>query len=125
MLSINDINVLGSLIDVTFGRQSSQSGSTAVRTKLVGEKLLITYHEVVNIAKDQDKHQQLEPVRDRAKKCVKEHLKFVEKEFSKAAKKKLSTKFLTDNAELEALGYNFNSPALRSLYRFTSTYTVE
>jgi len=55
MLSFNDINVLGSLIDTTFGRQSSQAGSIAIRTHLAGETLVITYHEVVNIAKDRDK----------------------------------------------------------------------
>lgn len=124
MLSFNDINVLGSLIDTTFGRQSSQAGSIAIRTHLAGETLVITYHEVVNIAKDRDKIQQVDPVRDRAQKAVKECLNRIEKEFSRVAGKKLKTKLLSEGGELEAMGYNFLSPVRPTLFRFKSTYVV-
>jgi hypothetical protein len=124
MLSVNDINVLGSLIDATFGRQSSHAGSIAIRTQLVGETLVITYHEVVNIAKDQDKLQQLEPVTERAQKEVKKCLKRIEDEFSRVAGKSLKTKPVSEGGSLEAMGYNFLSPVRPTLFRFSSTYSI-
>ena len=71
MLSFNDINVLGSIIDTTFGRQSSLAGGVAIKTKIAGENLVVTYHIVFNMAKDRDKIQQVDPVRDQAQKSVK------------------------------------------------------
>lgn len=124
MLSFNDINVLGTIIDTTFGRHSSSAGGIAIKSKIVGENLVITYHEVFNLAKDRDKIQQVDPVRDRAKKAVKEHVAGVKSSFKKEAGRELKLKIVSEGAEIEAMGYNFLSPIRPTLFRYTETYTV-
>lgn len=125
MLSVQDINILGSIIDSTYGRSSSSGGGgIAVRTQLVGECLVVTYHEVINIAKDRDKLQQVDPCRERAQKCIKECASKIEKEFSKAAGRGFKLKMKSEGGELEAMGYNFMSPVRPTLFRFKTTYEI-
>jgi len=124
MLSFNDVNILGSIIDTTFGRSSSNAGGIAIRTHLAGDFLVITYHEVVNIAKDRDKIQQVDPVRDRAIKATKECAARIEKEFSSVAGHKLKLKVDSEGGDLEAMGYNFLSPVRPTLFRFTTKYLI-
>lgn len=125
MLSVQDLNILGSIIDTTYGRSSSSGGGgIAVRVQLAGDCLVITYHEVVNIAKDRDKLQQVDPCRDRAQKSVKECASRIEKEFSKLSKHALKLKMKSEGSELEAMGYNFLSPVRPTLFRFKSTYEI-
>ena len=124
MLSFNDVNILGSIIDTTFGRASSHAGGIAIRTQLAGDFLVITYHEVVNVAKDRDKIQQIDPVRDRAIKATKECVARIEKEFASAAGHKIKLKVNSEGGELEAMGYNFLSPVRPTLFRFTTKYLI-
>jgi hypothetical protein len=125
MLSVQDINILGSIIDSTYGRQSSMGGgSSAIRKQLVGDCLVITYHEVVNIAKDRDKIQQVDPCRERAQKLVKECANRIEEEFSKSAGRKLKLKVKSESGELEAMSYNFMSPVRPTLFRLKTTYEI-
>ena len=124
MLSFNDVNILGSIIDTTFGRASSRAGGIAIRAHLSGDFLVVTYHEVVNIAKDRDKIQQIDPVRDRAIKATKECVARVEKEFSAAAGHKLKLKANSEGGDLEAMGYNFLSPVRPTLFRYTTKYLI-
>lgn len=124
MLSFTDINVLGNLIDATFGKQSSHAGVMAIRAHLAGETLVVTYQDIVNIAKDQDKMRQVEPVLDLAVKSVKMYAARIEKEFAAAAGHKIKLKMKNESSDLEALSYNFLSPIRPTRLRYTVTYEI-
>jgi len=125
MISYTDINVLGNLINSTFGRQSSNAGSTAIRAKLAGDKLVVVYHEVVNIARDADKHTQVNDAKQRAVQEVKKYVASVKTGFKKDAGHVLNLKSAGEASELEAMSYNFLSPVRPSLFRYTATYEIE
>jgi len=126
MLSVTDINVLGSIIDATYGRSSSSGGGgVAVRMQLAGDCLVVTYHEVINVAKDADKFEQVNPAIIRGKSTTKSCIKKVEDEFSQEAGKKLNLKVKSEGSELEAMSYNFMSPVRPTLLRFKTTYEIK
>lgn len=124
MLSFNDVNILGSIIDNTFGRSSSYGGGASIKCHLAGETLVVTYHEVCNIARDRDKFEQIRPVIERAQKCVKEKKKEIESEFKRAAGRSLKLKESSEGNALDPMGYNFLNPVRPCHFKHTATYTI-
>jgi F0F1-type ATP synthase gamma subunit len=124
MLSSNDINILGTIIDTTFGRSSSVNGSTSIKSHLAGDKLIVVYNEIVNIASDMEKAQQVAPVVDRGMVAVKKKVKEFESEFKSVAKRSLKLKEISNGSELLPMGYNFLNPIRPTHIKLTVTYTV-
>jgi F0F1-type ATP synthase gamma subunit len=124
MLSFNDINILGTIIDTTFGRSSSPSGSVSIKSHLSGDKLVVVYNEIVNIASDREKAPQVTPIVERGTIEIKKKKAEFEKEFKKVAKKDLKLKEDTNASELLPMGYNFLNPIRPTHFKLTVTYTV-
>jgi F0F1-type ATP synthase gamma subunit len=124
MLSFNDINILGNIIDTTFGRSSSPSGSMSIKAHLAGDKLVVVYNEIVNIASDREKAAQVTPIVDRGMVAIKKKKAEFEKEFKRVAKSALSLKEISDASELLPMGYNYLNPIRPTHFKLTVTYTV-
>lgn len=124
MLSFNDINILGNIIDTTFGRYSSPSGSMSIKAQLAGDKLIVVYNEIVNIASDRDKAAQVTPVVDRGMVEIKKKKAEFEKEFKRVAKSALALKDFSSASELLPMGYNYLNPIRPTHFKLTVTYTV-
>lgn len=124
MLSINDVNILGSIIDTTFGNSSTRVGSSSIKIQLVGETMVFTYHEICNMVQDQEKFEQLRNLLERGNKLIKERRLQVEKEFKKVAKKDLKlTESMVQNS-LDPMGYNYLSPVRPTHFRMTATFRI-
>ena len=124
MLSINDVNILGAIIDTTFGKSSSHGSGLTIRSHLAGDFLVVTCHEIINIVRDKDKIQQVDLARDRAARAAKAFTANVEKEFNSVAGRKLKLEVNSEGIDLEAMGYNFQSPVRPTLLRFTTKYLI-
>jgi len=124
MLSFNDINILGNIIDTTFGRYSSPSGSMSIKAHLAGDKLVVAYNEIVNIASDRDKTSQVTPIVDRGMVEIKKKKAEFEKEFKRVAKRALILKDFSNSPELLPMSYNYLNPIRPTHFKLTVTYTV-
>jgi hypothetical protein len=124
MLSFNDVNILGSIIDTTFGYSSTQAGSSSIKIQLVGETMVFTYHEICNMVQDREKLDQLRSLLERGNNLIKERRKQVEKEFKKVTKKDLKLKEHAVQNTLDPMGYNYLSPVRPTHFRMTATFQV-
>lgn len=125
MLSFNDVNILGNIIDTTFGRSSSPGGSVSIKSHLSGDNLVVVYNEIVNIASDREKAQQVAPVIDRGMTQIKKRKAEIEKEFKKIAKRGITLKEVSDSPELLPMSYNYLNPIRPTHFKLTVTYEVK
>jgi hypothetical protein len=123
MLSFNDVNILGTIIDTTFGHSSTR-GVSSIKIQITGETLVFTYHEICNIASDMDKFGQVRPIIDRAQKMIKERKAEVEKEFKRTTKRDLKLKETSVGNVLDPMGYNYLNPVRPTHFRMTATYEI-
>jgi hypothetical protein len=125
MLNFNEVNLLGAIIDTTFGRSSTDNASLSVKAQLSGETLVITYHEIVNIARDQDRKMQFMPCEERGNKAVKMRIAEIEKEFKKAAKRDLKAQKMCDPVcSLSPMSFNTMNPVAPNHFRCIATYKI-
>ena len=124
MLSFNDVNVLGQIIDTTFGRSSTQNGAVSIKMQIVGDSLVFTYHEICNIAHDRDKFEQVRPMVDRAQKMIKDRVKDVQREFKRATKRDLKLKETSVGNTLDPMGYNFLNPVRPTHFKMSANYQI-
>jgi hypothetical protein len=125
MLNFNEVNLLGSIIDTTFGRSSTEDASCSIKAQLTGESLVVTYHEIVNIARDQDRKMQFVPCEERGIKAVKKRIADIEREFKKAAKRDLKAQKMGDPVcSLSPMSFNTMNPIAPNHFRCIATYKI-
>lgn len=123
-MNTNEINVLGQIIDTTWGRSSSPGGQQSIKCVLAGDKLTIKYTTIVHFASENSMQQQVGRYSDEALQKIDACLKEVKSEFKTKVGRALKTKDEGGADNVELISATARSPRKIAYYRVNRTFTI-
>ena len=126
MLNFEENNVLGQILDNTFGRSSTTASPTiSIKCSLQGEILTVRYATVVNLASERNIRDQIKIFAEESVKLTSDFMKNVRKEFKNGADRALKVKQLSTSDSVEMITTSPYTPRKMAYYRRSTNYTVE
>jgi hypothetical protein len=125
MLSFDEINRLGQIIDSTFGKSSSYTGQTSVKASLAGNVLTVNMICVITLASDVPQRDQITTHREAAQTVVNQYMKKVREEFKELAGRALKVKESTVGDSVEIVSASPYVLKRSAYYRFNATFSVD
>jgi hypothetical protein len=124
MLSQNEINIVGQLVETGWGAASElstpvQTNLASVTGKLMGDTLALKYVTVVNIdrSRPDSLQTQISALRNESDTILQERLKQVKSNFKSQAGRALKSEVLRSEDDVEMIGYNPHNPKATAYYR--------
>lgn len=124
-MTFNEINVLGQIVDTSYGRSSSPDGTWSIKVKLAGDTMTMKYTTVVHFATERGLGDQVQACVNEASQRIDAYLKEVKSAFKAAVGRTLKT---TDNGgsdDVELIQSTARSPRKVAYYRYNRSFTVE
>ena len=120
MLDFEEVNVLGQLLDTTWGRSSNAGAPTiSVKGKIQGDKILLTYTSYATFASSMAQSQQLPRFIDEGKQATALFIKKIRADFKTETGKTLSMKVLSSTPSVEIISLQPHvSPRRTVSFRF-------
>jgi len=140
MLSFEDVNVLGQLINTTFGYSSTEEkkyqipAGRSIKSHISGEtgedRLIVKFTTVVNLHGDErqmldSNHPGARRVKEESLKLTKDSIAALKKEFKEATGKTLRLVEESTNDSIELVNYNIFNPNRTVYYRRNSTFAIK
>ena len=128
MLTMQDIHVLGQILNTTYGKSSTLSPSTSVKCKLYGSepvKLCVDYTSVVTFASESSMRDQKKVFENESNQATNNKMKSIKKEFKEAAGRSLKTKQTISDDSIEVISASSHSPRKTAYYRRKTIFEVE
>jgi hypothetical protein len=124
MLSSEEVNILGNIINTTFGKSSTPVAPTmSIKTSLSGDTMLVQYTTVVYLASERNLREQLKRFEDESVKIVNQYIKNCKKDFKDMSGRALKTKMLDTNDSVELITTSPYTPRKTAYYRRYTTYS--
>jgi hypothetical protein len=124
MLSLDEINKLGNIIDTTFGRYSSPTGHTSVTAHLTGDVLAVKFVTVIVIASEMPAHLQVDGHRQPAQKAIDGFMKRVRDEFKEETGRALKVKNLKYDDSVEVISASPYVLKRNAFFRMNASFQV-
>ena len=115
MLSTNDVNILGNLLNTTFGK--SGGGSVAITGTLQGDVLSLKFSTMVYFACERSMRDQVNLVAEESIARLKNKLTNLKKDFRDITDSTLKINELSSRDDLELVQATSNSPRKIACYR--------
>ena len=115
MLSSQDINALGNILDITFGR-SGHDGFSISHT-LQGNRLTLKYNTIVHFASERSMRDQVALLVDESNVRLKDKVTGLKKEFKEATGNSLKVKEISNKDDVELIQATTLSPRKIAYYR--------
>lgn len=128
MLSAKEIDILGQIVDTTWGRSSTAGGvsTMSVKTKIASNKMTVTYTTVVTVATNVALAQQIPGMNDQGKQAIDKYIKVVKDEFKDKAGRALTTKLLDAAPSLEVMSLQSHvSPRRTVIFRYITIFDIK
>jgi hypothetical protein len=124
MLSFEEVNILGQVLNDTFGKSSTMTSSTcSIKAQLQGNTLNVSYLTVVNLVQGEIQPQLKE--QDRVSiKLTDDFIKNVKKEFKDAADHALKLKKGDSSISIEHVSMSPYNPKKTVYYRRKTAYQI-
>ena len=123
-MNFSDVNVLGNLINTTYGKSSSPSGTYSITCDLAGETMTMKYTTLVHFASESGLPKQVVRCAEEAIQRLDEYLSLIKKDFKDEADHALKTTHVGGNDNVELIQSTSNSPRKIAYYRMHRTLTV-
>jgi len=120
-MDFNDVNVLGNLIDTTFGKSSSPDGTYSIKCALAGETMTMKYSTIVHFASESSLQQQVVRCAEEATQRLNAKLAEIKKEFKAETGNALKTGKATGDDNVELIQATSNSARKIAYYRMSQT----
>lgn len=125
MLSMQQVNTLGQLIDSTFGKSSTVSSPTSsIKMNLQGNALIVKYITVIHIASEQSLREQTKEHEREAVQLTSKAVTEIEKEFKKLEGKSLKLSKKGSDNGVEMISMSPYNPRKVAYFRLNTTYEV-
>jgi hypothetical protein len=126
MLTTQEVNTLGQILDTTWGKSSTTASPTmSVKGKLADDKLTIIYTTYATFSSNVAMSQQMPRLMNEGQKACDQYLKYVKDEFSDAQGKALKAKLVDTEHSVEVISLQPHvSPKRTVLFRFISAHEV-
>lgn len=124
-MNFNEVNVLGQIINTTFGAPASPSGTYSIKCTLAGNTLVVKYTTVVHFASERGLTDQVARYNLEGAQMVNACMKEIKKQFKDIAGRSLKAKDLGGQDNVELLQSNARIPRKTAYYRFNRTFEIE
>lgn len=125
MLSMQQVNTLGQLIDTTFGKSSTSASPTvSIKMSLQGNALVVKYTTVVHYASEQSMREQSKEHEREATQLTKKAISEVEKEFKKIEGKSLNLTKKGADSGIELISMSPYNPRKVAYFRLNTTFEI-
>jgi hypothetical protein len=124
-MNFNEVNVLGQVIDSSYGRSSSPDGTWSIKTQLAGDTMTMKYTTIVHFASERGLGDQVQRCVAEATQRIDAYLSEVKSAFKDGAGRALKT---TDNGgtdDVELIQSTARSPRKVAYYRYHRNFTIE
>jgi hypothetical protein len=124
-MTFEHVNILGQILDTTFGRSSTAKSPTfSIKTTMSGDRINVTYTTIVNLVTDRVMRDQVREEERISEKLIGDFMNEVKKEFKKVAGSSLKIKKGDSTDEIELISMSSYSPKRTAYYRRRAVYTV-
>jgi len=123
-MNFSDVNVLGNLIDTTYGKSSSPSGTYSIKCALAGETMTMKYTTLVHFASERGLPAQVTRCAEEAIQLLDKYLSRIKKDFKTETGHVLKTTHVGGHDNVELIQSTSNSPRKIAYYRMHRTLTV-
>ena len=127
MLTVQDIHVLGQILNTTYGKSSTLSPVASVKCHLYGSeptKLCVDYTSVVTFASEASMREQKKAFENESNQATNNKMKEIKKEFKDAAGRALKAKQLTSEDSIEVINASPHTPRKTAYYRRKTLFEV-
>jgi hypothetical protein len=123
-MTFDESNILGNLVNTTYGKSSSASGDYSIKCDLAGDAMTLKYTTVVHFASEAGLTAQVNQCKEEANSRLSEYVASMKKDFKEISGKALKTSDsgMTDNIEL--IQSTSNSLRKVAYYRMNHVLTV-
>ena len=124
-MNFNEVNILGQILDNSYGRSSSPDGTWSIKTSLAGDTMTMKYTTIVHFASERGLGDQVQNCVAEATQRIDAYLKEVKTAFKDGAGRVLKT---TDNGgmdDVELIQSTARSPRKVAYYRYSRNFTIE
>lgn len=129
MLSTHEVNVLGNVLNSTWGKGSTMGDfggpSMSMKTTLQGNVLSCNYTTIVHFANEVNLRDQANVFADESIKLTDQYMKQLKKMFKAESGRALKVKTLNSTDSVELITTSPLTPRKTGYYRRFTTYTVE
>ena len=93
MLNFEEVNVLGDILNTTWGKYSTTKAPTmSIKSSLSGDVLTLTYTTIVTLANDRNLRDQVVSEEESSAKILADYIKVCKKDFKEAGGRALKVK---------------------------------
>ena len=125
MMTFSDINILGNIVNTTFGKSSIVKNNTiSIKAGLSGEVLTLTYTTICNLPTDRVSVDMLKDEQKVAAKLLNEYVAKMKKEFRAQSKHALKMKKLHESDDIELISMSAYNPKRTAYYRMRVSYEI-
>ena len=125
MLNTEEIRALGSIINHTWGKSSTNiSPSMSITCSIDGDVLIMKYVTIISLVGNSGYREQCKPYEDESIKACDEYLKLIKKDFKDAAGRTLKTKQLNTDDAIELITSSPYSPRKTAYYRRNCLFQI-
>jgi hypothetical protein len=121
-----DYNVLGQVIDTTWGRSSTpKTASYSVKLTLLGpDRMLASYQAVVNFGTERQMIDMKRLYAEEAESIINEVLKTVKSNYKELTGSSLVTKEVNSTDSLEIINFNVHNPRRTAYFRRKTVFEI-
>jgi hypothetical protein len=123
-MTFEDVNILGNLIDTTYGKSSSPAGDYSIKSDLAGETLTLKYTTIVHFASERSLRDQVTRCKEEAHSRLNDYLKLIKSGFKDATGASLKTEMADHADNVELISSTSNSPRKVAYYRMSHKFTL-
>tara|TARA_A100001515_G_scaffold141716_1_gene139044 strand:+ start:90 stop:464 length:375 start_codon:yes stop_codon:yes gene_type:complete len=123
-MTFDEVNILGNLVNTTYGKASSASGDYSIKCDLAGETMTLKYTTIVHFASEAGLTAQVNQCKEEAHSRLLEFVSNMKKDYKEVSGTALKTtdEGMSDNVEL--IQSTSNSPRKVAYYRMNHVLTV-
>ena len=122
MLSVNEINILGNIVNSQYGRSSSDTFSCKVTME--GNRLNVLYSTTAYFASERDMHFQQATLQEESATRLADLIKSTKEQFKEIAGSALKLDEVSDRDSLELVNASMNNPRRVFLYRRKAVFEI-
>ena len=126
MLSMQQVNTLGQLINTSYGKSSTVASPTSsIKMSLQGNALIVKYITIVHYASEQSMREQSKEHERAADQLTKKTVIEVENEFKKIEGKSLKLTRKNSDSGIELISMSPYNPRKVAYFRLNTTYEID
>lgn len=125
MLSMQEVNVLGQILNSTWGASSTTASPRySIKHTMQGDVVTLTYTTITNIVMGINPHDQVREQERESIQLISDYVKNVEKAFKQTAGRALKLSEIASDDSVEMISMSPHNPKRTAYYRRKTSYKI-